>query len=268
MNINEFIRLYGTEKKCISFIKEHREKSGVSCPKCKSKVTNWKEKHMFWRCKCGKKISLKSGTIMESTKLKYSIWFKAIFFMTHVKKSYSTLELSRLLGIKRYRTVWYLSMKIRRAMAQDLLAREYFQFLYILSKENQSDYNMNSLRHKSINAIAKKQKIGRDEINLIAPAHIHQKVNAQEVQLIRKNYRCKKVLGLHNQIEIKPAYTATKPSVQIWMKKLLRNSNKLLNGIHHGVSLLHIEKYMFEFSFNYNYRYQDKFHPIIEQILT
>ncbi|SFT88826.1 hypothetical protein SAMN05216474_2947 [Lishizhenia tianjinensis] len=268
MNINQFIRLYGSEKKCISFIKTHREACGISCPKCNSNVTNWKEKHLYWRCKCGKKISLKSGTLLESTKLKYAVWFKAIFLMTHVKKSYSTLELARLLGIKRYRTVWYLCMKIRTAMGQELLAREYFQFLYILSKENKSEYNINSLRHNSISAILKKAEKGRDEINLIAPQILHERVHAREVQLARKKYRCLKILGAHEKIELKPAYTPTKPGIQLWMKKLLRNSNKLLNGIHHGVSFLHLQKYMFEFSFNYNYRYKDKFNPIIQQLLT
>ena len=268
MNLEEFFRLFGTEKKCIAFIKTQREKSGIICPKCNSKVTNWRSKHLYWRCCCGRKISLKSGTMMESSKLKYSIWFKAIFLMTHVKKSYSTLELSRLLGIKRYRTVWYLSMKIRTAMGRNLFAKEYFHFLYILSKESCSDRKINSLKHNSISAVFKNAKKGRDEINLIAPIHIHQLAQSEEIKLKRKGYRCSKILGSHNLVHLKQAYTPTVPSVKSWINKLLANSNKLLSGIHHGVHFLHIQKYMFEFSFNYNYRYKERFYPLLHEILN
>lgn len=267
MSLEEFFRLFGSEQKCKQFIKEQREKHGIKCSKCHLNVTNWRSKHQYWRCKCGKKISLKSGTLMESTKLNYTVWFKAIFLMTHVKKSYSTLEMSRLLGVKRYRTVWYLSMKIRTAMGKDLLARDYFNFLYIISKQNDSFQNVNSLRHKSISAVLKSAQKGRDEINLIAPIKILNEVNILEVKLKNKDYRCQKILGCHNNIELKPAYTPTSSGTRIWINKLLTNSNKLLNGIHHGVHILHLQKYMFEFSFNYNYRYNERFYILLNALL-
>ena len=267
MDLNEFITRFGTEKKCISFIKNHREKKGICCPKCKSEVKNWRAKHLYWRCKCGRKISLKSGTIMEATKLDYTIWFKAIFLMTHIKKSYSILELSRLLGIKRYRTVWYLTMKIRMGMGKNLLAKEYFQFYYILSNSSQNEYNINELKHHSISAIHNTSTIGEDEINLIAPLQLQWDVYAEENRLRKTGYRCLKIFGAQNDIELKNPITPIKTSIQSWMNKLLSNSNRILKGAHHGVSYLHIQKYMFEFSFNYNGRRKDKFEPLISSIL-
>ncbi|SFT51068.1 hypothetical protein SAMN05216474_0979 [Lishizhenia tianjinensis] len=268
MNFEEFIRRFGTEKKCVQYLKKERERRGICCSNCKSNVTNWRSKHMYWRCKCGKKISLKSGTMLESTKLKYSIWFKAIFLMTHINKSYSCAELSRVLGIKRERTVWYLMMKIRTAMGKDLNAKDYFQYLYIYAANKDSEKNITGLKNQSISAICRSVKKGNDEISLIAPVELQVSVFAKENNLKQSGYRCLKILGVQEAIELKDPMSPVKSSVKNWMDTLLMNSNRILNGVHHGVSFLHIQKYMFEFSFNYNYRNKDKFRRLFECLLT
>lgn len=267
MNFEEFIRHFGTEKKCENHIKNYREKQGIICTNCSEKVINWRAKQKYWRCKCGKKISLKSGTLMESSKLKFTTWFKAIFLMTHIKKPYSTAEIARILGIKRYRTVWYLVMKLRCAMGRELLAKDYFQFLYIFSHSNERDVQIKKLKNYSVGAIRKKEQKGDDEINLLAPLHLHLNVNAEENRLNSKGYRCKKILGVQNTIEWVNPLSPIKPTVIKWLNKLHSNTSRILNGIHHGVHFLHLQKYLFEFSFNYNYRKKDKFQPLFNQVL-
>lgn len=268
MNIEEFIRRFGTEKKCVNYIKSHRIKAGLNCPNCTYKVSNWREKHLYWRCRCGKKISLKSGTIMQSTKLKYTTWFKAIYFMTHIKKSYSCAELARILGIKRERTVWYLMMKIRTAMGRDLMSKEYFRYLFIYAENKDSEDSLRGLKNRTISAICKSVVKGEDSINLIAPIELLQKVYVCETKLRKSGYRCLKILGVQEGIELKPPLSPINSKVKKWMSILLANSNRILNGIHHGVSFLHLQKYMFEFSFNYNYRKKDKFLPLLKNIVN
>ncbi|WP_139230293.1 transposase [Lishizhenia tianjinensis] len=204
---------------------------------------------------------------MESSKLSLAVWFKAMFLMTHVKKSYSILELSRILGINRYRTVWYLSMKLRVGMGQDLLGKEYFQFLYLISKAKAQTSQLKAIQNYSISAILKSKIYKRDEINLIAPVDVLKKVEVEEFNLKRKGYRCLKVFGVQRKIELKEVHYAVKPDVQLWLSTLVANSNRMLNGIHHGVSFLHLQKYMFEYSFNYNLRSQDKFEKLKNCVL-
>ena len=204
---------------------------------------------------------------MESSNLNFTTWFKAIFFMTHIKKSYSTLELSRLLGIKRYRTVWYLSMKIRMAMGKELLGKEYFQFLYILSNNSNEEYNINELKNYSISAIHTSLTRGQDEINLITPTQTQKDCFSEEKRLRMKGYRCTKIFNAQEGIEYQNPLSPVKPTIKNWLNKLLSNANRMLRGAHHGVSFLHLQKYMFEFSFNYNKRRQNKFIPLISVIL-
>ncbi|WP_318959421.1 hypothetical protein [Lishizhenia sp.] len=188
--------------------------------------------------------------------------------MTHVKKSYSILELSRLLGIKRYRTVWYLSMKIRMAMGDEVLAKEYFLFLTLLSKDKCHPSQLKAIQNYSITAIFKSPANCRDEINLIAPLKIQQNVNTVEHSLIKSGYRCLKIFNAQKKIEMKEPHFPVKTKIKNWLNYIMSNENRNLNGIHHGVSFLHLQKYLFEYSFNYNLRYQNKFKILMKRVLS
>jgi len=55
---------------------------------------------------------------MESSKLPFMIWYKAIFLLSTTKKGFSSKEIQRQLGLKRYEPVWAMVYKLRRAMGQ------------------------------------------------------------------------------------------------------------------------------------------------------
>lgn len=65
---------------------------------------------------CRFRTSLRSGTIMESSKLPFLVWYKTMFLMSCTKKGFSTNELQKQLGLKRYEPVWAMVHKLRRAM--------------------------------------------------------------------------------------------------------------------------------------------------------
>ncbi len=44
------------------------------------------------------------------------IWYKAIFLMTTTKKGFSSKEIQKQLGLKRYEPVWAMVHKVRKAM--------------------------------------------------------------------------------------------------------------------------------------------------------
>lgn len=66
--------------------------------------------------RCRFRTSLRSGTIMESSKLPFLVWYKTMFLMSCTKKGFSTNELQKQLGLKRYEPVWAMVHKLRRAM--------------------------------------------------------------------------------------------------------------------------------------------------------
>jgi len=61
---------------------------------------------------------LRSGTIMESSKLSFMSWYKTIFLLSTTKKGFSSKEIQRQLGLKRYEPVWAMVHKLRKAMGQ------------------------------------------------------------------------------------------------------------------------------------------------------
>jgi hypothetical protein len=62
----------------------------------------WDVNKRFFECKhCHSRQSLRSGIVMEHSKLPFRYWIAAMFLLTCTKKSFSTEELRRQLGHKR-----------------------------------------------------------------------------------------------------------------------------------------------------------------------
>ena len=70
-----------------------------------------------WQCSgCDFRTYLRSGTIMQASKLPICTWYLAMAFMSFSKKGISASELQRQLDHSRYDTIWALMHKIRTAM--------------------------------------------------------------------------------------------------------------------------------------------------------
>lgn len=117
MNLFSFTVHFGTEEDCRNHFKEQRDLQGVICATCSSKEHYWKKDKWSYECKvCKYRTSLRKGTIMESSKLPFLIWYKTIFLMNMTKKSFSAKEIQKKLGLKRYEPVWSMVHKLRKVM--------------------------------------------------------------------------------------------------------------------------------------------------------
>jgi len=117
MNLFSFAAHFGTEADCRMHFKEQRDKEGVNCKRCGCDSHYWLLGKWSYECKsCHFRTSLRSGTIMESSKLPFLIWYKTMFLMSCTKKGFSTNEIQKQLGLKRYEPVWAMVHKIRKAM--------------------------------------------------------------------------------------------------------------------------------------------------------
>jgi hypothetical protein len=116
MNLFSFTANFGSEESCRLHFKEERDKIGVLC-KCGSKEHFWIKSRWSYECKkCRSRISLRSGTIMQSSNLSFLIWYKTMFLLTATKKGFSSKEIQKQLGLKRYEPVWSMVHKLRKAM--------------------------------------------------------------------------------------------------------------------------------------------------------
>ena len=49
---------------------------------------------------------MRSGTVMQGSKLPFRYWFIAMHLLTATKKAISALEMQRQIGHKRYQPIW------------------------------------------------------------------------------------------------------------------------------------------------------------------
>ena len=118
MNIIELMRKYNTNHKCIELLESVRWSNGVTCAYCGSDKTSRKkeiirqDRHQCSSCK--KSFTVTVGTIFHKAR-KMPEWFLVLALMLNAKKSKSSHEISRDLGI-RQATVWEIMNKIRQAM--------------------------------------------------------------------------------------------------------------------------------------------------------
>ena len=116
--IIEVIKKYNTNEKCIYYLEQARWKDGVCCSfcgsdkVCKKTEKNRANRHQCWNCK--KSFSVTSGTIFDNAR-KLPEWFQILALMLNARKSLSSYQISRDLGL-RQGTAWKIQNKIRKAM--------------------------------------------------------------------------------------------------------------------------------------------------------
>lgn len=119
MDIFSFGVHFTDEQSCRLHYKAQRDKEGVICNRCGGTDHYWLQNKWSYQCKsCNSRTSLRSGTIMESSKLSFMTWYKTIFLMSTTKKGFSSKEIQRQLGLKRYEPVWAMVHKLRKAMGE------------------------------------------------------------------------------------------------------------------------------------------------------
>lgn len=117
MNIFSFTAHFDSEEACRNHFKQERDKIGVKCQRCCGDQHYWIKAVWSYECKsCRGRTSLRSGTIMQNSNLSFMIWYKTMFLMTTTKKGFSSKEIQKQLGLKRYEPVWAMVHKLRKAM--------------------------------------------------------------------------------------------------------------------------------------------------------
>lgn len=103
-----------------AWIASIRWPDGPVCPHCASDNVQDGTTHprMPYRCRsCRKFFSVKTGTLMQSSKLGARVWVVAVYQLTTGLKGTSSMKLHRDLGISQ-KTAWHLAHRIRQAWDQ------------------------------------------------------------------------------------------------------------------------------------------------------
>ena len=119
ITLPELIRMFPDDATAQRWFAGVRWPDGVGCPCCGNMSVQEGTTHptMPYRCRdCRKFFSVKTGTVMQSSKLGYQTWAIAIYLLNTGLKGVSSMKLHRDLGITQ-KTAWHLAHRIRETWA-------------------------------------------------------------------------------------------------------------------------------------------------------
>ena len=118
ISLMELFEMFPDEDSARTWFESTRWPNGRACAKCGSvnTVESSHAKMPYWCTDCRQYFSVKTGTVMQSSKLSLQKWAIAIFQMTTNIKGVSSMKLHRDLKITQ-KSAWHLSHRIREAMA-------------------------------------------------------------------------------------------------------------------------------------------------------
>ena len=117
ISITELFRMFPTEQSCIDWLEKARWNGKPVCPHCggDENVTKPASKpNTYWHKDCRMYFTVKTGTVMHSSKTDTRNWMIAIYYYMTGRKGISAMQLSKELGVQ-YRTAWHLGHRIREA---------------------------------------------------------------------------------------------------------------------------------------------------------
>ena len=180
MSLIDITAMFPNDKAAEEWFAHRRWCGEPDCPDCGSMnvQSNCRHNTMPYRCRekdCGKKFSVKTGTIMEASNLGYQTWAMAIYLLTTNLKGVSSMKLHRDLGVTQ-KTAWYLAHRIRRTW-------EAGNKLYKGPVEVDETYigGRETNKHKSKKLNAGRGTIGKTAVIGVKDRHSNQ-VNAEVIE--------------------------------------------------------------------------------------
>ncbi|MCB0761602.1 MAG: IS1595 family transposase [Flavobacteriales bacterium] len=284
MKLQVFIQQYGTEAKCKAAFKSLRDEAGIVCRRCKG------EKHYYlstldqYKCAgCGSRQSLRSGTMLEYSKLPYSYWFTAMYLITFTKKGLSSLEIQRQLGHARYQPIWEMMHKIRSVMAkrdyqyqlegQVEVDEGFFEVMAPKKPEDGSEPDPDKKQGVLVMASTKelpvdKRRKGRPATacGFVSMSTIEDKrAITIETKMMSKICRPAKIITdggssyVYTELEfgehqVAEGSTQEKLKMLPWVHIAISNAKRKILDVHHSVSKKYLQRYLDEFCYKINRR--------------
>ena len=290
MNIGIFFRQFSDEASCIEHFRRVKEKRGITCPQCGSKEHYWNRSHISHDCKhCHCRTTLRSGTVMEASKLPFQYWLTGMYFMTMTKKGISASELQRQLGHKRYEPIWAMMHKIRAIMG---LRDDKYDMEGVVELD---DSFFKTYGQNTDNEPIKRGRGSQNQSKVLVFANIEPKVGrpqkhkkpsalryikmtvipdsksstineevankTQSDVVIRSDgwrgfNRIKEISARHIKRIVPPSESS---KAFPWVHTMISNAKRNLLGINHKIKDEYLQNYLNEFCYKTNRRYFGKF---------
>jgi transposase-like protein len=285
MNIFSFNVHFDSEASCIEHFKSERDKVGIICKRCGHGEHYWIKSRLSYECKvCRHRTSLKSGTVMENSNLSFLIWYKTIFLLSATKKGFSSKEIQKQLGLKRYEPVWFMVHKLRRAMGR----RDARYTLEGMIEFDEGYFTVESSEIEKGKSLRGRGAAGKNNVAVMAES-----VPLEDIETGKKSKQCRyfkaKVLESHTKEEINEtiqkmidnasivftdrssSYVDISDFVELhiteksdehttketlrWVHIAISNAKRNFLGNYHKIKRKYLQLYLDEFVYKLNRRY-------------
>ena len=123
LTLSSIFKMFPDDRAAEVWFVKSRWPEQPACPYCGSVdiLSGAKHKTMPYRCRekeCGKRFSVRTRTLMDSSNISYQNWAVAIFLMTTSLKGVSSMKLHRDLGITQ-KSAWFMAHRISQALSDD-----------------------------------------------------------------------------------------------------------------------------------------------------
>ncbi len=290
MRLIEFSKHYPDEASCKEAFKAYRIKEGVTCTKCGGTTHYWKKNREQWECKnCSHRTTLKSGTVMQSSKLPFQYWFIAMHLITSTKKTFSAKEIQRQIGHKRYEPIWAMVHKLRSVMGlrddqyqlndEVELDEGFFETVSITRDKTEPLKRGRGSQRQSTVLVSIESKLAKDDYN--SKKHRTKKrvkfLKMKVVSSLKKKEITASVekmveasskivsdgstsyndLNKNYKLDSKVVSKEEINTILPWVHKAISNAKRLLLDVHHRIDDDFLQNYLNEFCYKFNRRYYD-----------
>ena len=198
MNVFSFTAQFDTELSCREHFKFERDKIGINCRRCQHDQHYWIKSQWSYECKkCRSRTSLRSGTIMQNSNLSFLIWYKTMFLMSMTKKGFSSKEIQKQLGLKRYEPVWAMVHKLRKAMGN----RDDRYTLEGMIEMDEGYFTVESSEFEKNKGIRGRGAAGKQNVAIMAESTPLEDINTKKNSRHCRYFKAK-VLESHSKDEI------------------------------------------------------------------
>ena len=120
MSLVRLMDLFPTEEAAHDWFADQRwNKTGCHCPRCGSiEAAPSKRKFTFWCSDCKQRFSVRTGTILEESRIPLRKWAIAVYLHLTSLKGVSSMKLHRDIGVTQ-KTAWFMLKRIRKAWESD-----------------------------------------------------------------------------------------------------------------------------------------------------
>jgi len=274
MTVQEFTTAFPDEEACDIYLAQRRWPDGYTCPRCGcGRYSYITTRRLYQCCDCHYQCSLIAGTIFQDTKLPLLTWFWAIYFIVTIKKSISSAELGRKVGIKKDRNARNMHLKILEALSEENSFIQPFnrglkgvvEVDETLYGPNKGEPGRSHTKAKVVCAVEDKGKhMGRIAMRVIPSETSDNLHDFVEDHIARGATVATDGLASYNGLDelgyVHEARTLYSPKAASkllpWVHISFSNLKRVLNGTHAGVSRGHLSRYSAGFTFRLNHRYR------------